>query len=102
MTTPTSHARYTKFKIAQKYESVSDPSYQHNTREEEKRGLHPIFQTTVAQLVSDSTTTNCISLKHKNISHIKILLTVLHTTNTSQRSQNNQRITIFVSIWFVS
>jgi hypothetical protein len=44
-----------------------------DTREEEKRGPHPIFQTTMAQFVPDSTTENGTSLKHKKISHITIL-----------------------------
>ena len=33
-----------------------------NTREEEKRGPHPIFQMTMAQFVPDSTTENRTSL----------------------------------------
>jgi hypothetical protein len=40
-----------------------------DTREEEKRGPHPIFQTTMAQFVPDSTTENGTSLKQKNITY---------------------------------
>lgn len=53
MTTPMSHAPYTKFKIAQNMKVYQ--THPTNIKEEEKRGPHPTFRTTVAQLVRDST-----------------------------------------------